>query len=76
MSNYGEILDDFNPLKDYIYSLFVNYFSNPTLTKIKNDTDFSMYAVKFFCLLKGFCVRTHSLAREMRKLRNACFARS
>ena len=55
MSNYGEILDDFNPLKDYIYSLFVNYFSNPTLTKIKNDTDFSMYAVKFFCLLSKEC---------------------
>jgi len=55
MSNYGEILDDFNPIKDYLYSLFVNYFGNPTMTKIKNDAQFSMYAVKFFCLLSKEC---------------------
>jgi hypothetical protein len=55
MSNYGEILDDFNPLKDYIYSMFVDYFANPTLTKIKNESNFSMYAVKFFCLLSKEC---------------------
>lgn len=55
MANYGEILDDFNPMNDYLYSLFVNYFANPTLTKIKNEATFSMYTVKFFCLLSKEC---------------------
>jgi hypothetical protein len=55
MANYGEILDDFNPVNEHLYSLFVAYFANPTLTKIKNQAQFSMYAVKFFCLLSKEC---------------------
>jgi hypothetical protein len=49
--DYGELVDDYNPQQDYIYSLFVKYFNNPTLTKIKNENQFSMYACKIYGLL-------------------------
>jgi hypothetical protein len=50
--DYGELVDeDYNPEHDYIYSLMVKYFNNPTMTKIKNQNQFSMYACKVFGLL-------------------------
>lgn len=47
----GELLYDFNPQQDYIYNLFVKYFANPKMTKIKNENRFSMYACKIYSLL-------------------------
>ena len=54
--NYGELLDDYEPEHENIYSYFVKYFNNPTMTKIKdiensNRQKFSMYACKVYGLL-------------------------
>jgi len=52
--DYGELVDDYNPQQDYIYSLFVKYFNNPKLTKIRNEKNqFSMYACKIYSLLSN-----------------------
>ena len=53
---YGELIDVFAPEREGIYSHFVKYFNNPTLTQVKNVQDstgqmFSMYAVKIYNLL-------------------------
>ena len=34
--DYGELLDDYVPERDNIYSYFVKYFNNPTMTKVKD----------------------------------------
>ena len=49
MANYGEILDSFiSSEKETLYSHFVKYFNNPTMTKIddiqKDGKQYSMYA--------------------------------
>ena len=36
--DYGELLDDYEPEHENIYSYFVKYFNNPTMTKVK-DTE-------------------------------------
>ena len=56
MSILGELIDDYTPERESIYSNFVKYFNNPTLTKVKNIQDssgqiFSVYAVKIYNLL-------------------------
>jgi hypothetical protein len=52
MEQYGEILDGgYEPEKDYIYNLFTKYFNNPTMRKIRNQGNFSLYAVKIYGLL-------------------------
>lgn len=54
MEKYGEILDGgYEPENDYVYNLFVNYFNNPTMNKIKNQGKFSLYACKIHCLLNN-----------------------
>lgn len=56
MSEYGELLDDlYDPEIEYIYNLFVKYFNNPTMTKIKEVGEYSMYATKIDCLLTREC---------------------
>jgi len=57
MSQYGEILDGgYEPEKDYVYKLFVNYFNNPIMTKIKDEgNNYSLYASKVYCLLSKEC---------------------
>jgi hypothetical protein len=40
-----------NPEKDYIYRMFVEYFGNIWMTKIKDDNDMSVYMARFPCLL-------------------------
>lgn len=56
MAQYGQVLDGgYEPEKDYVYSLFVNYFNNPTMTKIKDMNNYSMYACKVYCLLSKEC---------------------
>jgi len=54
--NYAEIIDDFTPEREVIYSHFVKYFNNPMMTKVKNIQDssgqvFSLYAAKVYNLL-------------------------
>jgi hypothetical protein len=47
MSHYGKLLDPtYDPRKDSIYKLFVTYFGNLSMTKIKNVDRYSMYAAK------------------------------
>jgi len=50
--NYGEVLDSsFDPTRDYAYELFIKYFGDLAMTKIKDVHDYSMYAAKIRCLL-------------------------
>ncbi len=51
MSIYGEVLDDYEPERDNIYNLIVEYFNNPIMTKIKDENGFSMYVAKIYTLL-------------------------
>lgn len=47
MAHYGHILDStYDPRKEEVYSIFSEYFGNPTMTKIKNIGEYSMYMVK------------------------------
>ena len=55
MANYGELIDDFNPHKEGVYIMFVNYFKNPSLVKVKDNDKHSMYACKLYCLLNKDC---------------------
>ena len=52
--NYGELIDSsYNPNKEGIYALFVKYFGDLEMTKIKdvksNYRTYSMYAAKIYC---------------------------
>tara|TARA_Y100000389_G_scaffold20907_1_gene17964 strand:+ start:4970 stop:5470 length:501 start_codon:yes stop_codon:yes gene_type:complete len=51
MAHYGELLNTYEPIKEEVYTLFVNYFNNPDLIKIKDVDNYSMYMVKTPCLL-------------------------
>jgi hypothetical protein len=52
MEQYGQMLDGgYEPEKEYVYKLFTKYFNNPTLRKIRNQGNFSLYAVKIYGLL-------------------------
>lgn len=57
MANYGELLEDYNPEREEIYTHFVKYFNNPTMTKVKDIQNssgyFSMYASKVYGLLSN-----------------------
>jgi hypothetical protein len=35
--------------------MFVEYFKNPIMTKMKNESNYSMYASKAYCLLSKEC---------------------
>lgn len=49
MAQYGEIILDYE--SESVYTYFVEYFENPTMTKIKNTMDLTMYLTKIECLL-------------------------
>jgi hypothetical protein len=52
MARYGQKLDyGYDPSRDDIYPLFVNYFENPRMRKIKDINNFSMYMIKIHALL-------------------------
>ena len=56
--NYGVMIDDDEVAKfenDVIYKAFDDYFMSPTLTKIKNIGNYSMYMSKLYCLLSKEC---------------------
>jgi len=53
MAQYGYVIDsDLNEDKREIYKLFSNYFGNPELTKVRDDTKHSVYAVKLNVYLR------------------------
>jgi hypothetical protein len=41
----------YDPTKNHVYEAFVDYFNNPTMYKIKNVKEFSMYIVKIYAML-------------------------
>jgi hypothetical protein len=53
MSLYGKVLDDLDLDKEAIYDLFVEYFDNPNMHKMKNENNCSMYMCKMQTLLKN-----------------------
>lgn len=54
--NYGSLIDEtYTPDRQYIYDMFVEYFGNPILTKVKDQNNLSMYAVKNYCLTATSC---------------------
>lgn len=53
--NYGTLIEDTFPERDNIYPIFSEYFNNPTMTKIKNQENLSLYIVKSYCLTSRFC---------------------
>lgn len=47
MAQYGQIIDmDYHPDRDNIYKIFIEYFGDLTMTKIKDINNYSMYAAK------------------------------
>jgi len=55
MASYGVIIDEFASINENIYKMFVEYFKNPIMTKMKNESKYSMYASKAYCLLSKEC---------------------
>lgn len=55
MTFYGEMIDNYDPFKDNIYKMFSDYFNNPTMIKIKDINNHSMYLCKLYCLLNREC---------------------
>ena len=55
MAQYGEIIEDFDPLTDHIYDLFTTYFKNPKMIKVKDTDLHTMYLCKLYCLLSREC---------------------
>ena len=48
---YGELVGDYDPIKEKIYQEFVVYFNNPVMSKIGEQNNFSIYAVKMQAFL-------------------------
>jgi len=55
ISTLGEIIDDYEPHREGIYKMFTDYFRNPTMTKVKDEGEYSMYISKLYCLLNREC---------------------
>lgn len=55
MISYGHVINAYEPEKDSMYSDFVEYLNNPSLVKIKDVDNYSMYMVKTLCLLNNTC---------------------
>ena len=55
MIEYGTLIDENINKYDDIYTYFDDYFNNPTMVKIKNIMDSSMYMCKTYCLLNKDC---------------------
>ena len=53
--NYGQLLDTYEPDKEYVFTEFSKYFNNPMLRKIKDVDIFSVYMSKTYCLLTNEC---------------------
>lgn len=55
MTTYGEIIDDYNPMKNNMYKMFSDYFVDPMMTKMKDENNLSMYVCRLYCLLNREC---------------------
>jgi hypothetical protein len=55
MAEYGEIIDNYNPLKEPVYKMFSNYFKNPKMIRVKETDNFFVYLCKLYCLLNREC---------------------
>ena len=53
--NYGVPIDDFVPDKEPIYDMFIEYFNDPVMKKVKNQNNLSMYVTKTYCLTSTTC---------------------
>ena len=52
MASYGQLLEDgYDPDQDIVYPLFVKYFGDPKMVKLKNVDKFTMYITKIHALL-------------------------
>ena len=51
MEQYGNPIDASSPQREEMYDLVSNYFDNPTMTKVKDVEQFSMYMAKVSCKL-------------------------
>jgi hypothetical protein len=52
MSEYGQVINPgYDPAKNHVFEAFCNYFNNPTLTKIKDVEQYSVYMVKIHSML-------------------------
>jgi hypothetical protein len=55
MEKYGEAIGGYRPDREIVYSSWVSYFDNPTMIKIKDVYNLSMYMTKTHCLLSKQC---------------------
>ena len=55
MNDGVPIDNDFKPDRDYVYDMFIEYFNNPEMAKIKNENGLSMYLTKTYCLTSTTC---------------------
>lgn len=51
----GELLDTYDPDKESLYEAFDIYFNYPSMTKIKDVENYSVYMSKTYCLLSNEC---------------------
>jgi hypothetical protein len=52
MAYHGKVFDNyFDPTREEYYDIFVHYFNNPIMTKIKNVDGYSMYISKIHAIL-------------------------
>lgn len=52
---YGELLNTYDPNKESLYESFDTYFNYPSMTKIKDVDNYSVYMAKTYCLLSNEC---------------------
>lgn len=52
---YGELLNTYDPNKESLYESFDIYFNYPSMTKIKDVDNYSVYMAKTYCLLSNEC---------------------
>jgi hypothetical protein len=55
MEEYGEAIGGYKPEREIVYSAWVTYLDNPTMIKVKDVHEFSMYMTKTHCLLSKQC---------------------
>jgi hypothetical protein len=53
MAHYGEVLVNYEPEKDLLYKYIAHYFEQPTMVKMKNLENYSIYMCKINCLLSN-----------------------
>jgi hypothetical protein len=49
---FGQVINpEYDPSKNHVYDAFVMYFKDPTLTKIKNVNNYTVYMTKIYSML-------------------------